>query len=106
MAEAKGADGQGNDLRTCTMTSPARHPRRESVHLGDLSGKLAPFGMEHIAGNVDKWCSHLLDIGPKVLALDLVMTAEPADLALKVRVRGLIGHKSCVSIERLHLVSH
>ena len=88
MAEAKGAD----DLRTCTMTSPARHPRRESVHLGGLSDKLAPFGMEHIAGNVDKWCEHLLTIGPAELALALVETAEPADLALKVRVRGLIGH--------------
>ena len=94
MAEAKGADDQGNahDLRTCTMTSPARHPRRESVHLGGLSDKLAPFGMEHIAGNVDKWCEHLLTIGPAELALALVETAEPADLALKVRVRGLIGH--------------
>jgi hypothetical protein len=84
MAEAKGTDDDIGALRMPTMTSPLKGPRRASVHLSDLSSKLAPFGMEHIAGNVDKWCAHLLDIGPQELALSLVETVPPAEMALKV----------------------
>ena len=70
---------RGTLLRMPTMSSPMA-TRRASIHLSDLHSKLAPLGMEHIASNVDKWCDHLLSIGPEELALNLVDKAVPVDL--------------------------
>jgi hypothetical protein len=72
---------RGTLLRMPTMSSPMA-TRRASIHLSDLHSKLTPLGMEHIASNVDKWCDHVLTIGPEKLALNLVDKAVPAGLGV------------------------